>query len=149
MDIRKIVDNKRSYLPLLLLADEDERSIDAYIDRGDLYALFDDGLKSVCVVTDEGDGSFELQNLATDPAFQRKGYASALIKYIKLEYAERGRTLWVGTGDSPLTIPFYKHNGFAYSHTITDEILRHYDHPIYENGVQLRDKVYLRMQIGG
>jgi hypothetical protein len=58
----KIVDNdKKNYLDLLLLADEQENMIDTYLDRGALFVLYDDGLKSICVVTDEGSGNFEIQ----------------------------------------------------------------------------------------
>ena len=53
----------------------------------------------------------------------------------------------VGTGDSPLTIPFYEKCGFAYSHRIKNFFVDNYDHPIYEGGVQLMDMVYLRKEI--
>ena len=53
MNIIKITEDKKKYLDLLLLADEQESMIDRYLDKGDMYALFDEDLKSVCVVTDE------------------------------------------------------------------------------------------------
>jgi len=59
----------------------------------------------------------------------------------------RAKTLMVGTGDSPMTLPFYDQCGFTFSHRIKDYMLAHYDHPIYEDGVQLFDKVYLRMDL--
>ena len=43
----------------------------------------------------------------------------------------------VGTGDSPLTIPFYESCGFAYSHRVPDFFIDNYDHPIFEGGKQL------------
>ena len=55
--------------------------------------------------------------------------------------------LQIGTGDSPLTIPFYEKCGFVRSHTVRDFFTTNYDHAIYENGVQLRDMVYLRKPI--
>ena len=39
MEFRTISDNKRTFLPLLLLGDEQEDMIDRYLDRGTLYAL--------------------------------------------------------------------------------------------------------------
>jgi len=50
----------------------------------------------------------------------------------------------VGTGDSPLSIPFYEHCGFTYSHRIPDFFTKNYDHPIIEDGKLLTDMVYLR-----
>ena len=46
-----------------------------------------------------------------------------------------------------MTLPFYDHCGFTFSHRIKDYMLDHYDHPIVEDGVQLFDKVYLRMDL--
>ena len=49
MDIRRIESGKRDFLPLLLLGDEQEDMIDRYLDRGTLLALYDGGLRAVCV----------------------------------------------------------------------------------------------------
>jgi hypothetical protein len=46
MRIEKFVDNKKQFRDLLLLADEQEDMIDKYLPFGDLFALFDDDLKS-------------------------------------------------------------------------------------------------------
>ena len=40
MSIQKITANKKDYLDLLLLADEQEDMIDHYLERGDLFVLF-------------------------------------------------------------------------------------------------------------
>ena len=87
MKIYLIEEDKRKYLPLLLLADEQESMIDRYLDRGTLYVLEDEkasdaardeedrtgNVKAVCVVTDEGEGVLEVKNLAVEPKSQRKG----------------------------------------------------------------------------
>lgn len=147
LDIRLITDNKRRFLPLLLLADEQESLIDTYLDRGELYALYDPDLRAVCVVTKEREGEWEIQNLAVDSAWQRRGYGQALVRHVVDSCRGRGHTLWVGTGDSPVTLPFYQRCGFQVDHRIKDYMLKAYDHPIFENGVQLFDKVYLRMKL--
>jgi len=47
-----ISENKKRYLPLLLLADEQEDMIDRYLERGTLFAEIMDGEPvCVCVVT--------------------------------------------------------------------------------------------------
>lgn len=41
MEIRRVQHHKKDYLKLLLLADEQESMIDRYLERGDMYALYD------------------------------------------------------------------------------------------------------------
>ena len=147
MEIKEIKQNKKQYLPLLLLADEQESMIDRYLDRGSMYALFEDGVRAVCVVTDEGGGILELKNLAVCPEYQRKGYGAAMIRFLEERYRGQYGILQVGTGDSPLTVPFYEACGFRRSHTVKNFFTEHYDHPIYEAGVLLKDMVYLRKKM--
>ena len=60
MEIKKIETNKKQYLELLLLADEQEDMIDRYLERGTMYVLEEDGVQAECVVTDEGGGILDL-----------------------------------------------------------------------------------------
>ena len=149
MKIREIIDRKKAYLNLLLLADEQEDMIDRYLERGTMYVLEDDGVKAECVVTDEGDRILELKNIAVEPAAQGKGYGKALIDFLIETYAGQYTVLQVGTGDSPSTIPFYEACGFRRHHLVKNFFTDHYDHPIYECGVQLVDMVYLQRELRG
>ena len=90
--ITKITDNKKRYLDLLLLGDEQESMIDRYLERGEMFVLEDDGVKAVCVVTGESREVCELKNIA----------------------------------------------GF---------FTQNYDHPIIDNGVLLKDMIYLKRKI--
>lgn len=54
MKILEVTENKKQYLDLLLLADEQENMIDLYLDEGRMYVLDDDGIKCESVITDEG-----------------------------------------------------------------------------------------------
>ena len=147
LDIREIDQNKKQFLPLLLLADEQEDMIDRYLDKGVLYVLDDDGIKSECVVTDEGGGIIEIKNIATWPEYQGKGYGKTLIDYIVMKYKDKHSILQVGTGDSSLTIPFYERCGFARSHRIKNFFTDNYDHPIVEDGVVLSDMIYFSRKL--
>ena len=147
MKICSVNANRKEYLPLLLMADEEEAMIDRYLERGEMYALCDPQVCAVCVVTDEGDGLLELKNLAVAPGYRRQGYGRAMIEFLSRRYKGQYQTLQVGTGDSPLTIPFYESCGFCRSHVIKDFFVRHYQKPIVEAGVVLRDMVYLRREI--
>ena len=144
MAIIEVTENKKQYLDLLLLADEQEDMIDRYLDKGRMYVLDDKGIKCECVITDEGNGVLEIKNIATVSEHQGKGYAKALIDFVVKKYKEQYTVLQVGTGDSPLTIPFYDKCGFVRSHSVPNFFTDNYNHPIFECGIQLVDMVYLQ-----
>lgn len=149
MYIVQITEKKKQYLDLLLLADEQEEMIDRYLERGDMFVLQDGHKKAiaVAVVTVEGDNVVELKNLAVLKEEQGKGYGKRMIEYVCKFYSEKYRMLFVGTGDVDVTVGFYKHCGFTYSHRVKNFFIENYDHPIYEDGVQLKDMVYLSRNI--
>ena len=147
MEIKEVKENKKQYLSLLLLADEQEDMIDRYIERGSMYVLQDNGVKGECIVTDEGNGILEIKNIAIEPAYHGKGYGKALIDFIATRYKGRYSVLQVGTGDSPLTVPFYEKCGFTRSHSIKNFFTDHYDHPIYECDIQLTYMIYLQRNL--
>ena len=106
MRVRKIEENKKDYLELLLLADEQEDMIDRYLERGDMYVLEEQmpageaaeeygqnggryNVYGVCVVTDEGNGTLEIKNLAVSPEKQGQGYGRDLIWFVEETYRDR------------------------------------------------------------
>lgn len=88
MEIKKVISDKKEFLELLLLADEQESMIDRYLERGDMFVLYDNGLKACCVVTREGEGIYEIKNIATISFFQRQGYGKRLIQFLFDHYRE-------------------------------------------------------------
>ena len=145
--IFEVKENKEEYLPLLLVADEDEKMIFKYLDRSRLFVLDDNGVKGLVAISDEGEGTLEIKNLAVVPESQRKGYGRRLIEFIREKFADSYKFLTVGTGESPLTVPFYERCGFVRYRTVENFFTDNYDHEIYECGVLLRDMVYFRMEI--
>ena len=143
MEIKQVLDNKKQYMDLLFLADEQEDMIDRYLDDGEMFVLLDPEAAAECVVCDLGEGVFEIKNIATDPAAQGKGYGRTLIEFVMAHYKNRCTKMLVGTGDSPLTVPFYQKCGFTEHHRVKNFFTDNYDHPIFEAGVQLVDMVYL------
>ena len=75
------------------------------------------------------------------------GYGKALIDFLVIKYARQYSVLQVGTGDSPLTVPFYEKCGFVRSHRIPGFFTEHYDHPIFECGTRLVDMIYLQRRL--
>ena len=144
MKIREVNENKKQFIALLLLADEQENMIDHYLEKSTMYVLEDGNVKAECVVTDEGNGILEIKNIAVDPKYHRMGYGKVMIDFLANKYEKEYSILQVGTGDSPLTIPFYEKCGFVRSHSIPNFFTDNYNHPIYEGGVQLIDMIYLQ-----
>ena len=149
MRIERINSDKRRFMDLILIADEREGMIDNYLEGGELFALYDDDLVAACVVTDEGNGVCELQNLAVYEKYRREGYGAKLVSHVCDFYRGRFVKMIVGTGDSPITIPFYEHCGFTVSHRIENYMLEHCSNPVIENGVQIFDMVYLTKMLAG
>ena len=149
MDIRLADNDKGKYLQLLLLGDEQEEMIRKYLDRGDLFVLAEDGeARGVCVVTGEGPGLYEVQNIAVAPCHQRQGLGKAMMEYL-WEYYPNMDTLRLGTGDSPSTLGFYQALGFQEVGREKGYFPAHYDHPIYEDGKLLTDRVLLERKRTG
>jgi GNAT superfamily N-acetyltransferase len=145
--IEKITKNKKQFLDLLLLADEQENMIDKYLASGDLFALYEDDLKSVCVVVPINSETCELKNIATYRKYQGKGYGRALIKFISDFYRNNYRTMLVGTGETPAILSFYESCGFEISHRIKNFFTDNYDQPIFEDNIQLVDMIYLKKDL--
>lgn len=147
MEIKIVNKDKKQFIDLLLLADEQESMIDKYLERGDLFTLYDNELISVCVVTNESSDTCELKNIATSEKWHGMGYGSKLIQHISTFYKDKYKAMIVGTGDIPSIIKFYEKNGFYLSHRIHNFFTDNYDHPMYENGVQLVDMIYLKKEL--
>ena len=143
MEFIQVFDNKKAYIDLLLLADEQESMIDTYLDYGEMFVCMDPEPVGECVVVDLGNGVFEIKNFATAPEHHGKGYGRAMIEFLMEHYKGRCHQMMVGTGDSPLTLPFYKKCGFREHHRIKNFYTDNYDHPIFEAGIQLVDMVCL------
>ena len=151
--VEKIERDKKRFLHLLLMADEEEHMLDKYLERGDMYVLFS-GSKTLgeIVVTREAPDVLEIKNLAVAPDERGKGYGRYLIDFVGARYEAESREkhpvkLLVGTGDSPATLPFYEKCGFLRSHVIKDFFTENYSKPIYDGGVLLKDMVYLKKNI--
>lgn len=146
--IYEVFSNKEKYMDLLLLGDEQEEMILKYLNRCRLFVMNDDDeLCAVCAVTDEGDFTLELKNIAVAESFQRKGIGRHFIKYIEKKFSGAFRELVVGTGDSPLTVPFYEKCGFKRSGVIKNFFIDNYDHPIIEADVQLCDMICFEKEL--
>ncbi len=148
LQVRLIQKQKKHFLDLLLLGDEQEEMVDRYLDRGDLWVVFGaQRAVAVAVVITREDGACELKNMAVEPSFQNQGLGSLLLNYLCEQYRRNCHTMYVGTGETVKTMHFYEKNGFVFSHRISNFFSENYDHPIIEDGVLLTDMVYFKRRL--
>lgn len=135
-------------LPLLLLADPNEALIRSYWSRSAAYLLTVDGNEAgVVVLLPTRPETIEVVNVAVDEQYQGKGYGRKLVEFaLKRAKADGYRTVEIGTGNSSVgQLSLYQKCGFRIVGVDRDFFIRHYDEPIYENGIQCRDMI--RMQV--
>ena len=148
ISVTEVTDEKTQYMDILLIGDEQENMIMKYFCRCRLFVMKDGGTDyAVCAVTDDGNGVLEIKNIAVLPEHQRKGIGKQLISFIQDKFAGEYRILAAGTGDSPLTVPFYEKCGFKRCGVIKNFFLDNYDHPIFEAGVQLCDMICFEKEL--
>lgn len=148
MNIQQITENKKKYLDILLLADPEEEMIDRYLENSDLYLLNDEGeVKTICAVSILKNRKCEIKNIATVENEQGKGYGRYMVDFVCEHYSNICDTIYVGTGNSEKSIGFYKKCGFVNSHIVANFFVDNYKEPIYEDGIQLVDMIYLKKKL--
>ena len=145
MQIKEIIKNKADFMDILLIGDEDENMINKYINQSTIFALYvNSTLTSVCAIIKVDNETAEIKNLSTYPEYQNRGYASTLIDFVCNKYKTEFKYLILGTGENNKTLKFYKKRGFQEIHRLKNFFIDNYSHPIYENGKQLIDMIYLK-----
>lgn len=145
-----IVPTDKPNRELLLLADESEASIADYINRSQCYVV-DSGERIIgqYLLLPTRPFTAEIINLAVDPHHQHQGIATALIKHAIATSRSQGfHILEIGTGNSSTAqIALYERNGFVQYGVDKDYFRKYYPAPIFENGIECRDMVRLRMEL--
>lgn len=145
MRFQQITENKKEYLDLLLLTDPQEDMIDRYLDTGDMFALYEGKeLCTLAVVTLLKNRECEIRNLVTTYGHGSKGYTRAMIHFLSEHYRSECDTMYVGTWNYGESLRVYKRCGFEYSHTLPNYYLNNYEEPIYLDGEQITDMIYLK-----
>lgn len=143
--ITEVDNDKKQYLPLLLIGDESETMIDRYLDCGTLYVGILNGKPiAVCVTVNLDADTVEIKNLAVKDEYRQHGYGRRMLEYAESQHSDK--TIILGTGETPSTLRFYESCGYCYSHRIPDFFTDNYPAPIIEEGVTLRDMIYLKKQ---
>ena len=135
---------------LLLLADESEASVNDYLPRSRCYAAFEeDRIIGQYLLLHTRPFTAEVVNIAVTPDRQRQGIGTALLQHAIRSARKAGfRLLEIGTGDSGTgQIALYERCGFVRCGIDIDYFRKHYPAPIFENGIECRHMVRLRLEL--
>jgi ribosomal protein S18 acetylase RimI-like enzyme len=137
-------------MELLLLADPSEEMVMSYINRGKCWlAEVNNEVVGVYVLLETRPETVELVNVAVREDMQGKGIGKQLVLHAVETARQLGfRTMELGTGNSSISqLGLYQKCGFRIVGVDVDYFVRHYQQPIFENGIQCRDMVRLRRDL--
>ena len=140
-------------LPLFLLADDSEQQVRSYYQQGTLFALCgpDRAVRAIVLTIATGHDGIEIKSIAVVPGLQRRGLGTRLLLLVLVELRAEGvRRVTVATGNSSIgELAFYQRAGFRLSRIDRDYFneARGYRKGLEENGIALRDLVWLDLEI--
>lgn len=137
-------------MDLLLLADPSKEKILTYVQSGSCYAAYhDQDVIGVYVLLSLSQQTVEIINVAVKESWQGKGIGKQLIRHAIAEAKAAGfHTVEIGTGNSSIQqLALYQKCGFRMTSIDHDFFLKHYDEPIFENGIQCMDMVRLSLTL--
>lgn len=135
---------------LLLLADPSEKNVKAYLEKGICYiAKIANEIVGEFVLLPKSQQVYELMNIAVLPEYQGQKIGKILLRSAISISQQRGATeLELGTGNSSLSqLAFYQKAGFRIVGVIPNFFIDNYEEPIYENGIQCRDMIRLKLNL--
>ncbi|MFK4472588.1 ribosomal protein S18 acetylase RimI-like enzyme [Paenibacillus sp. RC73] len=138
--------DKKKFMPLLLMADESEVKIMEYLGECELFYLVDssDEIVGVIVLLQLDKNSIEIKNISISPEHRGKGLGKLLVRKALTVYRERGiRQYVVGTANSSIdNLAFYQKLGFRI-YDIKKDFFLNYPSEIWENGIRAMDMIML------
>jgi len=147
MKIRMLKESEQPPWDLLLLADPSRDLVSGYLDKGLCYVMESENGEKIgaIVLVPVNNHTIEIMNLAVDESHQGKGLGTLLLKYGIQTAAEKGyKKVEIGTGNSSIhQLALYQKVGFRITGIDHDFFIRHYEEPIFENGILCRDMIRL------
>ncbi|WP_197088278.1 GNAT family N-acetyltransferase [Paenibacillus dauci] len=137
-------------MELLLSADPSPAIIKDYLTRGQCYiARQEQDVIGVYVLLPTRPHTVELVNVAVAESHQNKGIGKQLVQHaIHTAQEQHYHTIEMGTGNSSIhQLALYQKCGFRIVGVDLDFFVRHYEEPIYENGIQCRDMIRLMQDL--
>lgn len=151
MEVRELNQLEEAPMHLLLLADPSPSLIEDYLHKGHCYLGVEaNDIIGVYILLAKSSTTIELVNLAVAPQFQNQGIGKQLINHaIQIAKNKGYQTIEVGTGNSSIgQLALYQKCGFSIYAVDRDFFVKHYDEPIFENGIHCRDMIRLKQTLG-
>jgi ribosomal protein S18 acetylase RimI-like enzyme len=148
--IERLYDRSVAPYDLLLMADPSRELVDDYLSRGECFiATILDEIIGVFVLLRTKPDTVEIINIAVKEDWQGNGIGKKLIlNAIRIAKDMNMKTIEIGTGNSSVfQLMLYQKCGFRIVGIDQDFFTRHYKEEIYENGIQCRDMIRLRIDI--
>ncbi|MCU0156035.1 GNAT family N-acetyltransferase [Bacillus safensis] len=148
--IRPLSGDQSVPMDLLLLADPSKEKVLTYVQSGSCYAAYhEQDVIGVYVLLSLSQHTVEIINVAVKESWQGKGIGKQLIRHAIAEAKAAGfQTVEIGTGNSSIQqLALYQKCGFRMTSIDHDFFLKHYDEPIFENGIQCMDMVRLSLTL--
>ena len=146
-----IVEQTNSEIPtdLLLLSDPSEEVIAEYINQSIKFiATLDTKIIGALLLLKTRPKTMEIMNISVYEEYQNRGIGKKLI-YKAIEYAKENKikTLEIGTGNPGIIqMMLYQKCGFRIVGVELDYFRKNHDEKIYENGIECRDMIRMRME---
>ena len=149
--LETIIERTRDEIPLdlLLLSDPSKEVIAEYIDLSITFvARINTKIAGALVLLKTRPRTMEIMNIAVYKEYQNNGIGKKLIKK-SIEYAKEMKieTLEIGTGNpGVIQMMLYQKCGFRIVGVELDYFRKSHAEKIYENGIECRDKIRMRME---
>lgn len=140
------VDDRTKYMRDLLLADESESIVKAYMNEGEMYKItYAQQHIGVCLFLFPRKDTVEIKNIAIRPGYRGMGLGKKVIDLSSRIFQNQGyKEMLVGTANSSIgNLVFYQKVGFRF-YEIQKDFFLQYPDPFYENGIRGLDMIILR-----
>ena len=152
MDIRinKLNSNTEAPMDLLLLADPSEELVKEYLSKGTCYTAELHGeTVGVVLIMETEPYTIEIMNLAVKEELHNHGIGKQLLLYV-IEEIKKGdaKKIEIGTGNPGVVqMLLYQKCGFRIVGIDFDFFRKTHPEPIYENGIECRDMIRMRIDL--
>ena len=146
--IRQLTGSDPIPYDLLLLADPERRIIDRYIHDSRVFAAYQkDQLVGCYVLANITTETAEIKNIAVSEQFQNQGIGKSLLTHaIHTSKSIDKKQLIIATADTSIgQLHLYQKMGFKILKIEKEYFPKNYQKPIFENGIQCRDRIVLGM----
>lgn len=150
LTFKRFTQTNQKLKELLLLADPNEELIKKYLVTGIAYAAFSNQrLVGAFILIPINSDRIELANLAVFEEFQGQGVGKNLLKLaIEVATTANYQFLNVGTGTTSFSaLALYQKVGFRIIKVEPNYFGKFYSQKLWENGIWLRDRLWLELSL--